>query len=187
MPIGKHLAGDGPICGQVRLVVNPETFMRASAVRFYVYSADATYHKSRVAFHEELFEVLNPILGTVGARENAARGIYGGKLPEWYKDMISVELLKQEARVRVAEEAREAVQEEAEARQLDEENKPKLAKKVSEPVCWKEVEQNTKLAASKAETKGERAFSGASNSLGASAELASDREDPKWLEISCWS
>jgi len=60
----------------------------------------------------------------------------------------------------VAEEAREAVQEEAEARQLDEENKPKLAKKVSEPVSWKEVEQNTKLAASKAEAKGERAFSG---------------------------
>jgi len=95
MPIGKHLASAGPICGQVRLVVDPSAFMRAGAVRMYIASADENYHNNRTTFHEEIHKVLSPILGSPDVREAAARGVYGGTLPGWYKDL---ETVKSEAR-----------------------------------------------------------------------------------------
>merc|ERR1711972_160010 len=86
-PLGKHLSGPGPILGQTRLVVNPSAFMRASAARFYAYSADAHFHTNRGAFQQALSQLLYPLLGTSSARERAAKGVYAGKLPSWWNDL----------------------------------------------------------------------------------------------------
>lgn len=86
-PISKHLAGQGPIRGQVRVVVNPSAFMRASTVRMYSYSAEERFHSTRKDFQEELMQVLSPILGSADVRERAAKGIYNGSLPHWWKDL----------------------------------------------------------------------------------------------------
>jgi len=86
-PLGKHLSGPGPTAGQTRLIVNPSAFMRASAARFYVCSADETFHANRSVFQEELSKLLGPILGTPQARERAARGVYAGELPSWWTDL----------------------------------------------------------------------------------------------------
>eukprot|EP00755_Sulcionema_specki_P007120 Sspe_Gene.37359::Locus_18028_Transcript_1_1_Confidence_1.000_Length_1436::g.37359::m.37359 len=83
-PISKHFAGKGPISGQVRICCNPSVFMRASAVRMYLSSADPTFHKNRPKFQEELTGLLKPIIGTTKVRTEAARGIYGGELPDWF-------------------------------------------------------------------------------------------------------
>merc|ERR1712113_544157 len=55
----------------------------------YSCSADATFHANRGAFHDELFDVLSPILSSPDVRADAARGIYGGELPYWYKDLMT--------------------------------------------------------------------------------------------------
>jgi len=86
-PLSKHLAGPGPICGQARLTVNPSAFMRASSVRLYTSSADEVFHRNRRTFHQELETLLSPILGCQKVRERAAAGIYGGKLPSWWRDL----------------------------------------------------------------------------------------------------
>jgi len=88
-PLSKALAQPGTIAGQARMVVNPSAFMRASSVRLYACSADATFHRNRTAFQEALGELLNPILGTPDVRERAAKGIYGGELPSWWRDLSS--------------------------------------------------------------------------------------------------
>lgn len=86
-PLSKHLAKDCKMVGQVRVVVNPSAFMRAQSVRLHAYSADAPFHRNRPRFQEDLFEVLDPILGSAEVRRTAATGIYGGKLPAWWKDL----------------------------------------------------------------------------------------------------
>lgn len=86
-PISKHLAGPGPISGQVRLIVNPSAFMQASVARFYACSANETFHQNRTAFHAKLFHLLQPILGSAEVRQRAAKGIYGGELPSWWRDL----------------------------------------------------------------------------------------------------
>jgi len=85
-PLSKHLAGKGMICGQARLTVNPSAFMRASSVRLYTSSADEVFHRNRRTFQQELEALLNPILGCQKVRERAAAGVYGGKLPSWWRD-----------------------------------------------------------------------------------------------------
>jgi hypothetical protein len=86
-PLSKHLAGPGPISGQTRLIMNPSAFMQASAARLYVCSADETFHQNRLAFHDELFRLLQPVLGSASVRQRAATGIYGGELPSWWRDL----------------------------------------------------------------------------------------------------
>jgi hypothetical protein len=76
--------GAGPLTGQVRIVCHPSIFMRASAVRMFVYSADPTFHDNRSKFQDELVELLDPILGSDDVRVKAATGIHGGDLPSWY-------------------------------------------------------------------------------------------------------
>jgi len=83
----EHLASEGPILGQARMVVNPSAFMRASSVRLYTVSADETFHNARPAFQDGLEKLLAPILGRPEVRERAAQGIYGGKLPAWWRDL----------------------------------------------------------------------------------------------------
>ena len=83
--LAKHMQGDGPIKGQVRIVANPSAFMRAGAVRMYVYSADQTFHDHRSAYQKEMAKLLDPIIGTPAVRTRAAEGIYGGKLPQWFQ------------------------------------------------------------------------------------------------------
>jgi len=86
-PLSKSLAKGGVICGQARLVVNPSAFMRARSVRLYACSADKTFHRNRPKFQDALFDALSPILGCADVRQTAARGIYGGRLPSWWKDL----------------------------------------------------------------------------------------------------
>jgi len=86
-PLSDHLAKPGCICGQARVVVNPSAFMRASSVRLYSYSADATFHRNRSAFQDELYSLLSPILGDPSVRVRAAKGVYGGSLPSWWRDL----------------------------------------------------------------------------------------------------
>lgn len=86
-PLGRHLEGPGPIVGQARLVPNPSAFMRARSVRLYTASAEPTFRRG--AFQAELCGALAPVLGDATAREAAARGIYGGSLPGWWRDAAS--------------------------------------------------------------------------------------------------
>jgi hypothetical protein len=80
----QYLEGPGPISGQVRVVMNPSVFMRGSAVRMYVCSADPSFHANRPNFQKELSALLQPIIGTPEVRTKAAEGIYDGKLPAWF-------------------------------------------------------------------------------------------------------
>lgn len=95
-PLSKSMATDGVICGQARLVVNPSAFMRARSVRLYACSADEKFHRNRPKFQDALFDALSPVLGSAEVRQSAAKGIYGGKLPSWWKDL---ETEKQQAAV----------------------------------------------------------------------------------------
>jgi len=88
-PLSKALCSSGIIVGQARVVVNPSAFMRASQVRLYASSADETFHYNRPAFQQELVDLLDPILGSPEVREAAVKGIYGGKLPSWWKDVAA--------------------------------------------------------------------------------------------------
>merc|ERR1719323_2429761 len=88
-PLSKALTGAGVIVGQARVVANPSAFMRASKVRLYAASADERFHRNRPAFQQELVDLLDPILGSPKVREEAAKGIYGGKLPSWWKDVTT--------------------------------------------------------------------------------------------------
>lgn len=86
-PLSHALAQPGPIGGQGRLTCNPAVFMRANFVRIYISSADEAFHNARLGFQGELVEALSPIIGSASVRRKAAEGIYGGKLPSWYKDL----------------------------------------------------------------------------------------------------
>merc|ERR1711904_607712 len=70
--------------GQARVVANPQTFMQATAVRLHVISADPTFHANRMASQDELTRLLDVILREPALRKRAAKGIYGGSLPEWW-------------------------------------------------------------------------------------------------------
>lgn len=84
-PISEHLAKNVIIQGQVRICCNPAVFLRAKAVRMYTYSADPTFHKNREKYQKQLTKLLYMILGGMKNRTSAAKGIYGGKLPKWFK------------------------------------------------------------------------------------------------------
>jgi len=84
LPLSKYLAEKAPIQGQVRITLNPDVFLRATYARMFTYSADPTYHEQRPQFIKELIGLLEPILGHEKVREKAARGIFGGKPPEWW-------------------------------------------------------------------------------------------------------
>merc|ERR1712176_1125628 len=49
-------------------------------------------HTKRHSFQKSLFDVLAPILGSPDVREAAAKGIYGGQLPFWWRDLESESL-----------------------------------------------------------------------------------------------
>eukprot|EP00929_Paragymnodinium_shiwhaense_P117603 TRINITY_DN8840_c0_g1_i1.p1 TRINITY_DN8840_c0_g1~~TRINITY_DN8840_c0_g1_i1.p1 ORF type:complete len:560 (-),score=139.54 TRINITY_DN8840_c0_g1_i1:260-1939(-) len=83
-PLSKYLEGNTPIQGQVRITLNPDVFLRATYARMFTFSADPTYHGNRSAFIGELVGLLEPILGDESLREKAAKGIFGGKPPEWW-------------------------------------------------------------------------------------------------------
>eukprot|EP01065_Artemidia_motanka_P017684 TRINITY_DN2112_c0_g1_i1.p1 TRINITY_DN2112_c0_g1~~TRINITY_DN2112_c0_g1_i1.p1 ORF type:complete len:664 (+),score=206.11 TRINITY_DN2112_c0_g1_i1:60-1994(+) len=84
-PLSKYLEENSKIKGQIRITANPDVFLRATCVRMFVYSADPTFHARRPEFQEKLVSVLEPILGDSEVRTKAARGIFGGKLPKWWK------------------------------------------------------------------------------------------------------
>ena len=85
-PFHKHLErGDIEINGQVRITVNPDAFFWVRCVRMFTYSADKTFAKNRTAFHKELTAALAAVLSTKEVRRKAAEGIFGGKLPPWWK------------------------------------------------------------------------------------------------------
>lgn len=90
-PISKALARSDVIVGQARLTVNPSAFMRARAVRMYACSVDEVFHAKRQEFQAALFDVLKPILGAPDVREVAAKGVYGGALPSWWRDLEGVD------------------------------------------------------------------------------------------------
>jgi len=83
--LAKYLETNNKIAGQIRITANPDIFLRATCVRMFVYSADPTFHAKRPAFQEKLVAALEPILGDAEVRTKAARGIFGGKLPTWWK------------------------------------------------------------------------------------------------------
>jgi hypothetical protein len=68
--------------GQARVLARPEYFMEPDAVRLHTVSADPKFHANREVFQKELTELLSVILGDSSSRENAAKGIYGGVVPE---------------------------------------------------------------------------------------------------------
>lgn len=84
-PLSKYLQENSQIAGQIRITANPDIFLRATCVRMFVYSADPTFHEKRGAFQEKLVAALDPILSDADVRTKAARGIFGGKLPAWWK------------------------------------------------------------------------------------------------------
>ena len=84
-PLGTYLQAAGPLAGQARIVVHPSAFLRAAKVRANVFSADEAFHARRPAFQQELTALLAPILGAGAARERAARGVFGGRLPAWFE------------------------------------------------------------------------------------------------------
>mmetsp|Transcript_73302 Transcript_73302/g.166154 ORF Transcript_73302/g.166154 Transcript_73302/m.166154 type:complete len:563 (-) Transcript_73302:153-1841(-) len=84
LPLGKYLAENAPIEGQVRITLNPDIFLRATLARMFTYSADPTYNENRPIFIKELVGLLEPILGDEKVRVKAATGIFGGKPPEWW-------------------------------------------------------------------------------------------------------
>lgn len=84
LPLSKYLAENEPIQGQVRITLNPDVFLRATYARMFTYSADPTYHAGRPAFIKSLVELLTDVLGDEDGRTKAAKGIFGGKPPEWW-------------------------------------------------------------------------------------------------------
>lgn len=83
-PIGRHLCGGDYIAGQVRIVVHPSAFLRASKVRMNLYSANKAFHQHRQAFQQDLTALLAPVLGNEQSRITAARAIFGGRVPQWF-------------------------------------------------------------------------------------------------------
>eukprot|EP00927_Polykrikos_kofoidii_P012856 TRINITY_DN1557_c0_g1_i1.p1 TRINITY_DN1557_c0_g1~~TRINITY_DN1557_c0_g1_i1.p1 ORF type:complete len:558 (+),score=108.34 TRINITY_DN1557_c0_g1_i1:98-1771(+) len=84
LPLSKYLEDNVPIEGQVRITLNPDVFLRATYARMFTFSADPTYHENRPEFISELVGLLEPILGDEKLREKSAKGIFGGKPPEWW-------------------------------------------------------------------------------------------------------
>jgi hypothetical protein len=73
--------------GQARILARPEYFMEPDAVRLHTVSADPKFHLNRESFQKELTELLSLILGDASSREDAAKNIYGGVLPDrWTSD-----------------------------------------------------------------------------------------------------
>lgn len=60
----------------------------------FVYSADPTFHKNREAFQEELTGLLQPILGDDDTRVEAATGVFGGSLPNWFESTSQIKKAK---------------------------------------------------------------------------------------------
>lgn len=83
-PLSKHLEGSHIMDGQIRITFNPDVFLRASCVRMFVFSADPSFHAKRQAFQKELTDALKPVLASTELRTKAARGIFGGTLPDWW-------------------------------------------------------------------------------------------------------
>ena len=83
-PLDSYLATNKKIEGQVRITANPDVFLQAKCVRMFTFSADSTFHNNRVLFQQALTEVLSPLLSGEAVRVKAARGIFGGSLPEWW-------------------------------------------------------------------------------------------------------
>jgi hypothetical protein len=104
-PLSKHLETKSKIVGQARVVTNPSAFMRAKSIRLHACSADETYHQNRPAFQDALFEALAPILGSPEVRLQAAKGVYGGKLPSWWRDLETEKAEKAAAEKAAAEKA----------------------------------------------------------------------------------
>lgn len=84
-PLSANMNGGGKVSGQIRMVVHPSAFMFKSKVRCYTYSADQRFHDNRAKFQEALVEELRNVLGDPKLREAAARGVFGGALPAWYR------------------------------------------------------------------------------------------------------
>eukprot|EP00406_Dinophysis_acuminata_P018692 CAMPEP_0179336896 /NCGR_PEP_ID=MMETSP0797-20121207/67309_1 /TAXON_ID=47934 /ORGANISM="Dinophysis acuminata, Strain DAEP01" /LENGTH=558 /DNA_ID=CAMNT_0021050457 /DNA_START=65 /DNA_END=1741 /DNA_ORIENTATION=+ len=84
LPLSKYLAEGEPIEGQVRITFNPDVFLRATYARMFTFSADPTYHKNRPDFIRDLVGLLEPILKDEAVRTKAAKGIFGGKPPDWW-------------------------------------------------------------------------------------------------------
>lgn len=75
-------------------------------------SADKTFHNNRPKFQDALFDVLSPILGSPDVRQSAAKGIYGGRLPSWWKD-LEAEKAEAAAAAKCTESIEKPVQEES--------------------------------------------------------------------------
>merc|ERR1712070_46548 len=85
MPLSKWINSDESVqVGQARIVAHPQYFLKASAVRMFVASADPVFHNNRHDFQRDLTGLLRSILDDAKVREAAASGIYGGALPSWW-------------------------------------------------------------------------------------------------------
>merc|ERR1712125_147635 len=60
---------------------------------------------NRTDFQDALFEALAPILGAPDVRQTAAKGIYGGSLPTWWRDLETEKTEKAAAEKAAAEKA----------------------------------------------------------------------------------
>lgn len=86
-PISEWLDADSNCnMGQARILAHPAFFMQASCVRMYVGSADPVFHTNRHKFQSELTELLAVVLADRTDRKKAAKGIFGGSLPDWWTD-----------------------------------------------------------------------------------------------------
>merc|ERR1712125_43310 len=60
---------------------------------------------NRTDFQDALFEALAPILGAPDVRQTAAKGIYGGSLPTWWRDLETEKTEKAAAEKAAADKA----------------------------------------------------------------------------------
>jgi hypothetical protein len=90
-PMSRYMDGNSSFAyGQARVLARPEYFLEPDAVRLHTVSADPKFHANRETYQKELTELLSLILGDASSREDAARGIYGGVLPDgWTSDVKS--------------------------------------------------------------------------------------------------
>jgi len=86
-PISTWLNGDNRTnYGQARIVAHPKFFLSEKCVKMFVASADVAFHRGRQRFQEELSVLLGGMWKDTAARERVAATIYGGMLPEWWRD-----------------------------------------------------------------------------------------------------
>ena len=85
-PLQNYLSrGDTELKGQARIVVHPSAFLQAEKVRMFTYCADKGFEDRREEFQKELTELLKDVLSSDSLRTQAAKGIFGGTLPAWFK------------------------------------------------------------------------------------------------------